>query len=425
MASAQTPLEGRRLDALLAAPGFAQDPYPAYRTLRREAPMHWSDAWNAWVFTGYDDCLAVLRDSPRFSSAGRLLELIDGLPPDVAAAAAPLREHFSTRGLIHADPPDHHRLRSLISKAFSPRVIDGMRPRIEAIVDELLDAVLPRGEMDVVEDLAYPLPAIVIAELLGAPPADRDRFKRWSDEIVAFQGTGRAIPEAVPISAHGVAEMRAYLAGLFEERRLHPTDDLLGSLVAVEVEGERLTTEELYSTCVTFLIGGHETTTSLIANGLHTLLRHPDQLMALRADPSLLPGAIEECLRYESPIQRTFRRVAVDGVWQGRQLHTGQIAIQLLGAANRDAVVFDDPDRFDITRSPNRHIAFGSGIHFCIGAPLARLEASIAISAVLERMPDLEAAPGVVRWQDEKALFRCVARLPVRFGRSAAKVRSR
>ena len=200
--------------------------------------------------------------------------------------------------------------------------------------------------------LAYPLPAIVIAELLGAPPQDRELFQRWSDDIVAFQGTGRAIPESVPRSARGISEMRAYLADLVAQRRLRPTDDVLGDLVAAEMAGERLTVEELYSTCVTFLIGGHETTTSLIANGLYTLLRHPDQLARLRADPGLMSSAIEECLRFESPIQRTFRRVARDTEFGGRRLRRGQIAIQLLGAGNRDPGVFPEPARFDIERTP-------------------------------------------------------------------------
>lgn len=403
------------IDSLLLTPEFTQDPYPAYRALRSAAPISWSEAWNAWVVTGYDDVIGVLRDHARFSSAGRLLELVDGLPDDLQVTASPIREHFSTRGLIHADPPDHSRLRSLISKAFSGRVIEQMRPRVSAIVDGLLDKVVERGEMDVMADLAYPLPAIVIAELLGAPPEDRDRFRRWSDDIVAFQGMGRAIPEAVPRSASGIAEMRAYLGGLFEERRRDPRDDLLSHLVAVEMEGERLSTEELYSTCVTFLIGGHETTTSLIANGLYTLLRHPEQLAAVHSDRSLLPGAIEEILRFESPIQRAFRRITQDTHFGGHPARAGQIAIQLLGAANRDPEHFPDPDTFDIFRSPNRHIAFGSGVHFCIGAPLARLEASIALSAVLDRLPALTLGAADVTWQGEKALFRCVDALPVRF----------
>lgn len=360
--------------------------------------------------------MGVLRDHARFSSAGRLLELLDGLPPDLHHAAEPIRHHFSTRGLIHADPPDHQRLRSLIGTAFSARVIAGIRERIEGIVGEHLDRVTGDGRMDIVADLAHPLPAIVIAELLGAPPADAHRFQGWSDDIVAFQGTGRAIPEAVPRSATGLREMRAYLEALFEERRRNPTtDDLLGNLVAVEVAGERLTTEELYSTCVTFLIGGHETTTSLIANGLYCLLRYPAALTEVRTDPSALGPAIEECLRFESPIQRTFRRVVADTSVDSQHLRRGQIIIQLLGAANRDPSRFSDPDRFDIHREPNRHIAFGSGVHYCIGAALARMEASIAIAAVIRRCTDLELATDSVTWQREKTLFRSVASLPVRF----------
>jgi pimeloyl-[acyl-carrier protein] synthase len=404
------------LDSLLSAPGFTQDPYPAYRQLQQTAPLYWSEAWNAWICTGYDDIVGVLRDHARFSSAGRLLELLDGLPAELTSTAEPIRHHFSTRGLIHADPPDHQRLRSLIGTAFSARVIADIRDRVTGIVDSHLDRVMATGQMDIVADLAHPLPAIVIAELLGAPPEDAYRFQGWSDDIVAFQGTGRAIPEAVPRSAAGLQEMRAYLEDLFEARRRSPTtDDLLGSLVAVEVAGERLTTEELYSTCVTFLIGGHETTTSLIANGLYTLLRHRESLAALTAEPSLLSPAIEECLRYESPIQRTFRRVVANTDVDGQHLRRGQIVIQLLGAANRDPSRFPDPDRFDIQREPNRHIAFGSGVHYCIGAALARMEASIAIGAVLDRCPELSLASENVAWQREKALFRCVESLPVRF----------
>jgi hypothetical protein len=304
-------------------------------------------------------------------------------------------------------------MRSLISRAFSPRVIAGLEPRIRAIVDDLLDKVDPGEPFDVMATIACPLPAIVIAELLGAPPEDRERFRRWSDGIVAFQGQGRAIPEAVPTSSLAIVQMREYIGRLIAERRAVPHDDLLAGLVTVE-EGGQLTVDEICSTCVTFLIGGHETTTSLIANGLYSLLRHPDQLAALRADASLMPGAIEECLRYESPIQRTFRRVATETETGGQLMRRDDIVIQLLGAANRDPAQFERPEEFDITRRPNRHIAFGSGVHFCIGAPLARLEARIALEAMLERMPRLELAAQDVEWQTEKALFRCVRSLPVR-----------
>ncbi len=409
------------LDAMLTAACFGQDPYPAYRRLRDEDPVHWSEAWGAWLITRYDDVVATLRDHERFSSRGRLVELIYALPADAQADAGPLREHFSTSGLIHSDPPDHTRMRSLISKAFSPRTIAALEPRIARIVDELLDRVEQGRPFDVMTALAYPLPAIVIAELLGALPEDRERFRGWSDDIVAFQGEGRAIPEAVPVSARAVAEMRAYIGELMKARRARPHEDLLGELVAVEAAGSQLTTDEIYSTCVTFLIGGHETTTSLIATGLYTLLRHPDQLAAVRGDEDALAGAIEECLRFESPIQRTFRRVSEDTELEGRSMRKDQIVIQLLGAANRDAAHFERAEAFDISRRPNRHIAFGSGVHFCIGAPLARLEANVALRAVLQRMPRLELAVDDVEWQTGKALFRCVRSLPVRVpGRASA-----
>ena len=402
------------LDALLTDPGFAQDPYPAYRQLAEQDPVYWSDAWGAWVLTRYDDVVATLRDHDHFSSRGRLVELIDALPDEALREAGPLREHFSTSGLIHADPPDHTRMRGLIKKAFSPRVIAAMEPRVGAIVDRLLGEIDPSAGFDVVADLAYPLPATVIAELLGARPEDRDRFKGWSDGIVAFQGQGRAIPEAVPTSAAAVTGMRTYIGELMAARRQHPEDDLLGQLVSVEEAGDQLTTDEIYSTCVTFLIGGHETTTSLIANALFRLLTSPDQLERARTDEAALVGAIEESLRFDSPIQRTFRRVSETTEFGGHELREDHIVIQLLGAANRDPEHFDRPDEFDVERRPNRHIAFGSGVHFCIGAPLARLEAKVALRAILERMPTIELAANHVEWQDEKALFRCVRSLPVR-----------
>jgi cytochrome P450 len=401
------------LDALLTDPGFTQDPHPAYRALRETAPVCWSEAWGAWLITRYDDVVTTLRDDERFSSKGRLVELIDSLPNEARTEAGPLREHFSTSGLIHSDPPDHTRMRSLISKAFSPRVITALEPRIARIVDDLLDRVEPGTPFDLMAALAYPLPAIVIAELLGALPDDRDRFRSWSDGIVAFQGQGRAIPDAVPMSARAVTEMRAYIGELIEARRQEPHDDLLGNLVAVEEQGAQLTLDEIYSTCVTFLIGGHETTTSLIANSLYRLLSHPEQLAIARTDDGGLSRAIEESLRYDSPIQRTFRRVTQDTEFGGQWLTRGQIVIQLLGAANRDPEHFGDAEAFDVTRHPNRHIAFGSGVHFCIGAPLARLEARIALRSLLQRMPDLELASADVTWQSEKALFRCVRELPV------------
>jgi len=401
------------LDLSLVSPAFYNDPYPIYRQLRDHDPVHWSESLGGWVLTRYDDVLATIRDSDHFSSQGRMLAALESLPIEARAGLRLFEAHF-TVGLISSDPPDHTRLRSLIKKAFTPRVIEGMRPRVQAIVDELLDAVQGRGETDFVRDVAYPLPAIVIAELLGAPPEDRDRFKHWSDGIMAFQGTGRVSAEVMAWSQQSLREMRAFLGELIAQRRRAPRDDLLGLLVAAEAEGDRLTEAELLTTCVTLLTAGHETTTNLIGNGLATLLRHPAQLGRVREDAALLPAAIEEILRYESPLQRNPRRIARDIELRGKRLRRGDFVLQILGAANRDPEQFPDPDRFDIARQPNRHIAFGFGIHFCLGAPLARLEAPIAIGAMLRRFPRLTLATDALEWQ-EHGLLRALKALPVTF----------
>jgi len=289
-----------------------------------------------------------------------------------------------------------------------------LRPRLQVLVDELLDTVQARGEMDLVRDLAYPLPAIVIAELLGAPPEDRENFKVWSDGIVAFQGSGVVSAELMAHSQHHLLEMRAFLAELMAERRREPRDDLLSRLVEAEMEGDRLTEAELLTTCVTLLTAGHETTTTLIANGLYTLLCHSQQMAQLRGNPALMPAAVEEMLRFESPLQRNPRRVAEDLEFGGQRMRRGDYVLQILGAANRDPDVFADPDYFNLVRQPNRHLAFGLGPHFCVGAPLARLEAPIAISTVLRRLPDLRLKTAAVEWEP-RTLFRGLRALPVAF----------
>jgi cytochrome P450 len=319
------------LDEQLISPHFHTDPYPAYHRLQDEEPVYWSEAWGAWVLTRYADVMSTIRDPRHFSSENRLPALLEHLSSADRARAAPLERHFSTKGLIHSDPPDHTRLRSLVTRAFTPRVVEMMRTRIQALVDDLLGEVQAEGCMDIIHDLAYPLPAIVIAELMGAPPEDRDLFKRWSDEIVAFQGTGRASASVVARSQRGLLEMRDYLEMLFDERRRQPKDDLLGVLVAAEGEGDRLSRDELLSTCVTFLIAGHETTTSLIGNSLFLLLQHPAELHALREDPSLLASSVEEFLRYESPVQRAARRITEDFEYGGQKLKAGQTALLMLG----------------------------------------------------------------------------------------------
>ena len=401
------------LDEQLISPAFYQNPYPVFDRLRVEAPVAWSEALGAWVLTRYEHVQATLYDPRRFSSHGRLSAALERFPPALRAQFKPLEDHFGI-GLIGSDPPNHTRLRGLINKAFVPRVIDQMRARLQSLIDELIDAVAPRGQMDLVRDLAYPLPATVITELLGAPPGQRDNFKRWSDGILSFQGSGVVSAERIEHSQRHLLEMRAYLTELIAGRRSQPRDDLLSRLVEAEMEGDRLTSPELLVICVTLLTAGHETTTNLIANGVYTLLRHPEQMQALRRDPQLMPGAVEEVLRFEGPLQRNPRRAAEAFEFGGQQLKRNDYLLPLLGAANRDPEVFPEPQRFDVARQPNRHLAFGGGIHFCVGAALARLEGQLALNTMLRRLPGLRLNAEAVEWEPH-TLFRALRALPVAF----------
>jgi cytochrome P450 len=401
------------LDEQLVSPAFYEDPYPYYETLRAEAPVIYSEALGGWLLTRYEHVLATLQDTRHFSSQGRMLAALEHLPAGTRPQLKPFEDHF-TVGLISSDPPNHTRLRALVNKAFTPRVIERLRPRLQQLVDELLDSIEPQGVLDIVRNLAYPLPAIVIAELLGAPAEARNDFKVWSDGILAFQGTGVVTPKVLQHAQHHLLDMRSFLSDLLAQRRRRPQDDLLSHLAAAEMEGDRLTEAELLTTCVTLLTAGHETTTNLIANGLYTLLRHPEQLQQLRANPALMPAAIEEMLRFESPLQRNPRRVANDFEYHGVQLRRDGYVLQMLGAANRDPQVFAEPDCFQLARQPNRHLAFAFGIHFCVGAPLARLEAPIAIGTLLRRFPGLRLASEAVHWHHH-GLLRGPVTLPVTF----------
>jgi cytochrome P450 len=313
------------------------------------------------------------------------------------------------KGLIHRDPPDHTRLRKLLARAFTSRVVERMGPHIQAIVDGLLDQVQADGQMDIVDDLALPLPAIVIAELLGVPAEDRRFFVTWSAEAVSFAGTSTPPLELVKKAQHGYLSLYEYFGALIEERRKgagpESEDPDLVTLLLDAGKDNVLSNAELVSTCVTLLIGGFETTTSLIANTLHLLLTHPEQRAALEADPSLMAATVEESLRYESPLQIVPRRVSRPVEIEGHKLEQGQLVFEMLGAANRDPARFPDPDRFDIRRDA-RHLAFGMGIHLCVGAPLARLEAPIALSSILRRMPGVEMADDRVQWNLSKPTAR-------------------
>ena len=320
------------------------------------------------------------------------------------------------RSMLFTDPPDHTRLRTLVSKAFTPKVVEGMRPHVQAIVDRLLDRVASQGAMDAIADLAYPLPVTVISEMLGVPPADGETIKRWSDDL-ARGLDAIAMPVEPEVMTRGTAAARAlgeYFVALIAERRQRPREDLLSELIAAEEAGERLSEQELLSTCVLLYVAGHETTVNLVGNGLLALLRHPDQRRRLAGDPGLLPAAVEELLRYDAPVQRTGRLAAIDLELGGQPIPAGSLVLGLLGAANRDPERFPDPDRLDLGRTGERHLAFGWGIHVCLGASLARLEAQLALGSILARWPRLRLAADEVTWR-AGATIRGLAALPVAF----------
>ncbi len=325
------------------------------------------------------------------------------LPEAVQTQSELLYQHL-TKMMAFSDPPDHTRLRTLVGKAFTPGTVTGLRPRIQAIVDELLDRVEGGGQADLVRDFAFPLPAIVICEMLGIPVEARDQFKQWSNDIVGFVSAGQVTPGKAQAAQRSVAALTNYFRDLAELRRQHPCGDLLSALVIAEEKGDKLTEEELFSMCVQLFFAGFETTEGLIGNGMLALMRHPDQLKKLRDNPSLIGTAVEEFLRYDNSVQRQARVANVDMVIHGQQIFQGQYLLLFIGAANRDPAQFPNPDQLDISRSENKHVAFGHGIHFCIGAPLARLEGEIAINTILRRFPTLRLLPQSLEWEELLAL---------------------
>ena len=361
------------LDAMLGSRAFIEDPYSVYAELRRRDPIHWSDTWGVWVVTRYDHTMEVFRTPSVFSNAGRFSALLS--PQAQVDAAAIARNNAS--GMLQSDPPDHTRLRALVRMAFTPRVIEGLRGRIHEVVNSMLDELLPAGHMDVIKDFAHVLPLTVICELMGIPPEDRGVFFEWGADLSGFQATGGARLENARRAALAVEKLEDYFNRLCNERRAHPREDLISYMVRAQVAGDRLSQDELINMSVNLLFAGHDTTRSLIGNALVTLLRHPTDTNELRRDDSAWPTAIEECLRYESPVQRGWRRMASNHDFHGNPLKKGQLVFMMLGAANRDPAQFPDSDRFDVNRRDNRHVAFGYGIHFCIGAPLARLARAI------------------------------------------------
>jgi cytochrome P450 len=403
-----------------ADPRAASDPWPLYEQLRREAPVHRSPR-GFWVLARHDHCLAVLRDRRASADAGNIdpARAPEGFAagrgrPGAAAEVAVARAERDNRPFLFRDPPDHTRLRGLVSQAFTPRTVEDLRPRTEAVVAELLDTALERGEVDVVADLAYPLPVRIIGDMLGVPAADQDRFHGWSAALARGLDPDFLLTEEVHRARlDAVAAFADYFFALLAERRAHPRDDLLSRLATVEDRGDVLTEGELLSTAILLLVAGHETTVNLIGGGVLALLEHPAELQRLRADPGLARPAVEELLRYVSPVQLTGRSLTGDLEVGGAVLRRGEFVLVLIGSANRDPAAFDRPERLDLTRPDNRHLGFGFGLHHCLGAPLARLEAQVAIPELLRRARTIELATGHVRYR-ENVVLRGLAELPVR-----------
>jgi hypothetical protein len=400
----------------LLKPELREDPYPSYARLHREAPMHYSEGLGAWVAVRYEEVNAAFRDT-RLSS-GRTSAFSAGLPDAVRQKLIPLGRNLASWAML-MDPPSHTRLRSLINKAFTPRMAEALRPRVRALVEELLDGVAPRGRMDVIADLSAPLPVRVIGELLGLPREDGPRLKRWSDKAALFIGAGRPTLERAEGALEAIVELEDYYRGFIAERRKTPGNDLLSALVHAEEQGNLLSEQELLSTLTMVLFGGHETMTNLIGLGLLALLRHPEQAELLRGEPERMAHAVEELLRFDSPVQRASRLALEDVEMGGQVVRKGQRVWLMMGAANRDPSQFREPDRLDVRREDVRHLSFAMGPHYCVGAALARMEAQEVFGALLRRFPRMRLEEGAaLQWLDT-AVFRGVHSLPVVLGPAA------
>ena len=385
-------------------PEMAHDPYPGYAALRERSPVHWSRLVSGWVVTRYTDVDAIVRDHRRFSADPRKATLPRRqrrrLPPD----------HELT--MLTLDPPDHTRLRALVNKAFARNRINALEPRIRTILTRLLDDIDDPSGFDLMEAMARPLPVIVIAEILGIPPQDQARFRRWADQ------RARLLEPLISMYDRTIAdeashEFNAYLRRVIAQRRREPRDDILSALVQAEEEGDRLTEQELLNMVRMLLVGGTETTTNLVGNGVLALLRHPEEVARLRENPSLVRGAVEELMRYDAPVQATFRRVLTDCEVAGTPIRARETLVLVLGAANRDPEAFSEPDRLDIGRTGRPSISMGRGIHHCLGAGLARLEARIALQMLLERFSRIDLLDPRPRFRPNVVL-RSLCSLPLR-----------
>lgn len=392
----------------LLEPEVLANPYPLFRRLRSEDPVHWDPFLHTWVVTRYVDVLEVLHTfSARRTHTPEKLEAV-GL-----GEMQPIAE-LMVKMMLFMDPPQHTRLRKLASHAFTPGRVAALRAHIREIAHRLLDHVVRDHRMDIIRDLAEPLPAIVTAEMLGVPSEDWKQLKAWSADFAEMLGNFQHNPDSVPRMRHTVSGMMTYFRDAVRHQRADPKEGLVSSLMSAEVDGDRLTDDEVVATCIVTMVGGQETTTNLIGNGVLTLLHHPEQLERLRREPSLVPLAVEEMLRYESPSQHTGRLAPSERPLGGKIIPKGQAVMAVIAAANRDPERFPDPDRFDINRQDNRHLAFGYAAHFCFGAALARIEGQEALEALVRRMPDLRREPAPLVWRNNSGL-RGVTALAVTF----------
>jgi cytochrome P450 len=395
-------------------PHWSSDPFPLYADLRERAPIHRNDL-GFWVVARHADCLAVLRD--RRSSSDSLNVATERMPEGfrtVVDEDDPVGQAMlEMRPFLFRDPPDHTRLRGLVSKAFTPKVVESLRPRTQQVVDGLLDAAFDVGEVDLLEAFAYPLPVRVICDLLGVPHQDHERFKVWSNALArGLDPDFLLTAEVIEARGEAVLQFSQYFFELLAERRRSPGEDLLSRLVEAEDGDTVLSEAELLSTCILLLVAGHETTVNLIAGGTLAMLRHPDQWERFRTDPDVNRSAIEEMLRYVSPVQLTGRAILEDCEFGGVAFEAGDFAMLLLASGNHDPEQFADPERFDIGRNPNPHLGFGFGIHHCLGAPLARMETQVALTSLVQRAPTLALAADDVTYKTNVVL-RGMESLPV------------
>ena len=401
----------------LDSPEFLANPYPVFDQLRSNDPVFWSAENSYWILTRYADIISLIQSDQL--SSNRIVAHAARMPNEAKQHFRPFFTAVSS-WMLMIDPPDHTRLRGLVNKAFTPRVVENMRGLVQRLVDEMLAAAKKQGRMDIITDLANPLPATVISELLGVPATDQRQFKAWSDDIaLALSGIDTAATKEELFALYNLGQ-RSFLAlsDYFRERvielRRHPQENLLSALAQAEEQGDRLTEDELFANCVLLMIAGHETTTNLIGNGLLALLQNPGQREALSANPDLIVSAVEELLRYDSPVQKMGRIALADIHIAGKQIEKGQLVCFSFAAANRDPEQFESPNQLDIARKPNRHLAFGHGLHYCVGAALARLEGQIAINSILRSLPKLELANEKLEWHRNFTL-RGLKSLPVVF----------